>query len=95
MNSIRRQSIFSLLIMIEYKDQTFRKLYDRGNALCLQDIYFQGCTFDGCALSLTKDVHLRSTVRNVHLKIAYPMVVELGLQSLRALKSKVWLQMIS
>jgi hypothetical protein len=54
--------------MIEYKDQNFRKLYDRGDALCLENMHFERCLFESCALSLTKDVHLRSTVRNVSVK---------------------------
>lgn len=54
--------------MIEYKSHTFRKLYDRDGALCLEDIRLENCVFENCALSLTKDVHLRSAVRNVSVK---------------------------
>ncbi|HXR89871.1 MAG TPA: hypothetical protein VN750_06260 [Steroidobacteraceae bacterium] len=54
--------------MIEYKGQTFRKLYDRDGALCLEDIRLESCVFENCALSLTKNVHLRSVVRNVSIK---------------------------
>ena len=54
--------------MIEYRNQTFRKLYDRGDALVLENMHFESCMFESCALSLTKDVHLRSTVRNVSVK---------------------------
>jgi hypothetical protein len=31
-------------------------------------MHFENCMFESCALSLTKDVHLRSTVRNVSVK---------------------------
>ena len=54
--------------MIEYKNQTFRKLYDRGGALCLENMRFERCMFENCAISLTKDVGLRSTVRNVSVE---------------------------
>jgi|SRR5690242_1280156 len=54
--------------MIEYKNQTFRKLYDRGDALRLENMRFESCVFESCAISLTKDIHLRSTVRNVGVK---------------------------
>jgi hypothetical protein len=54
--------------MIEFKNQAFRKLFDRGDALCLENMHFENCIFENCALSLTKDVQLRSTVRNVSVK---------------------------
>ncbi|MGO9774795.1 MAG: hypothetical protein ACLPSW_35590 [Roseiarcus sp.] len=54
--------------MNEYKNQTFRKLYDDGGALCLENMRFENCMFESCELSLTKDVDRRSTVRKVSLK---------------------------
>jgi hypothetical protein len=54
--------------MIEYKNQTFHKLYDHGDALVLENMRFESCMFESCAVSFTKDVHLRSTVRNVSIK---------------------------
>jgi hypothetical protein len=54
--------------MIEFKNQTFRKLYDRGEALVLENMRFENCMFESCAVSLTKDVRLRSTVRNFRVK---------------------------
>jgi hypothetical protein len=54
--------------MIDYKNQTFRKLYDRGEALCLENMSLESCMFESCSLSLTKNVHLRSTVRSVSIK---------------------------
>ena len=51
-----------------YKNQTFRKLYDDGGALCLENMRFENCMFESCELSLTKDVDRRSTVRKVSLK---------------------------
>jgi hypothetical protein len=54
--------------MIGYKNQTFRKLYDHGGALCLENMRFESCMFESCAISLTKDVGLRSTVRNVSVE---------------------------
>jgi hypothetical protein len=54
--------------MTEYKNQTFRKLYDRGGALCLENMRFESCMFESCEISLTKDINLRSTVRNVSIE---------------------------
>jgi hypothetical protein len=54
--------------MIEYRNQTFRRLYDRGDALCLEDMHFESCTFESCEFSLTKDVSRRSALRNVSIK---------------------------
>jgi hypothetical protein len=54
--------------MIEYKNQTFRSLFDRGDALVLENMQFEDCMFENCAISLTKDVNRRSVVRNVTLK---------------------------
>jgi hypothetical protein len=36
--------------MIEYDNQTFRKLYDRGAALCLENIRFENCAANGCGI---------------------------------------------
>jgi len=40
--------------MMEYKNQTFRKLYDRGGALFLENMRFEDCMFESCEISLTK-----------------------------------------
>jgi hypothetical protein len=53
--------------MNTYKNQNFRQFFDRDSRGLFQDIVFDECTFDNCALSLTKDAGLRSTVRNVRL----------------------------
>jgi len=53
--------------MIEYKNQTFRKLYDHGQALVLENMRFESCAFESCWLTAKKSAHLRSTVRNVSL----------------------------
>jgi hypothetical protein len=52
--------------MKEYRNQTFRKLFDDGGAL-FSDMVFENCVFDWCGLSLTKSVDLMSRVRNVRL----------------------------
>lgn len=49
-------------------NETFFKLFDRNSAAVFADIDFEKCVFDNCALSLTKDCNLRSTVRNVRLR---------------------------
>ena len=54
--------------MIEYRKKTFRKLYDRGGALYLENMRFESCMFESCELSLTKDLLLRSTIRNISIK---------------------------
>lgn len=54
--------------MIAYKNQTFRSLFDRGDKLTLENIQFQDCVFENCAISLTKDIKRRSLVKNVSLK---------------------------
>ena len=53
--------------MIEFKNKAFDSLFDRGNALALQSMRFEGCSFSNCALSLTKRFELRSQVSNVEL----------------------------
>jgi len=54
--------------MTEYRDQIFSKIFDRGEAHCLQNMRFENCVFENCAISLAKELHLRSTVRGVSLK---------------------------
>lgn len=48
-------------------NKTFFKLVDRDSGLLYEDVDFEECVFDNCALSLTKDCSLRSTIRNVCL----------------------------
>ncbi len=51
--------------MIEYRQEKFDSLFDRGDSLSLSGMHFDQCVFSNCALSLTKDFGARSTVRNV------------------------------
>lgn len=59
--------LFLLPTMMQYRSQTFRKLFDRDSGALFTDMVFENCTFDWCGLSLTKEVNLRSTVRNIRL----------------------------
>ncbi|HJQ38910.1 MAG TPA: hypothetical protein VKB93_17375 [Thermoanaerobaculia bacterium] len=52
--------------MKKYEGQEFLKLYDDGGATFM-DLEFVKCFFRSCALSITLDPKLRSTVRNVRL----------------------------
>jgi len=58
----------ALSTTMDYKDRTFRSLFDRGDALRLENKHFENCMFENCALSLTKDASRRSVVKNVSLK---------------------------
>ena len=53
--------------MTTHTGQTYRQIFDRDSATTFEGLAFENCTFDNCALSLTKDVTLRSLVRNVRL----------------------------
>lgn len=54
--------------MTIHDGKTFRKLFDRDSGAVFEDMTFNKCVFDNCALSLTMSPELRSTVRNVRLK---------------------------
>ena len=54
--------------MIRFTEQTFTKLYDRDGARLLEGMTFDRCVFESCALSLTKDVRFRSTIRNINVR---------------------------
>jgi hypothetical protein len=54
--------------MIEHKNQIFHSLFDRGDALLLENMSFESCSFTNCKLSLTKERDRRSVVRNVTLR---------------------------
>ncbi len=47
--------------------ETFFKQFDQNSGALFEDLDFEECVFDNCALSLTKDNSLRSTVCNVRL----------------------------
>jgi hypothetical protein len=53
--------------MIEFKNKAFDSLFDRGDALTLQSMRFEGCSFSNCALALTKSIERRSEVRDIEL----------------------------
>ena len=54
--------------MIDYSCHEFNSLFDRGTGTTFEDLNFERCTFNNCAISLTKDVAQRAVVRNVLLK---------------------------
>ena len=47
--------------------QKFECFYDNDSGRVFSDIEFRKCTFESCAISITFDPKLRSTVRNVNL----------------------------
>ena len=47
--------------------QEFDSFYDQDSARLFSDIEFRRCKFVSCALSITTDPQLRSTIRNVNL----------------------------
>lgn len=50
-----------------FENQTFERFYDRNSGVVFSDLEFHGCRFESCAISMTRDPSLRSTVRNVRL----------------------------
>ena len=54
--------------MIEFRDRIFHSLDDRGDALLLENMSFESCTFFNCNLSRTKERDRRSVVRNITLR---------------------------
>lgn len=53
--------------MKKFENQTFSRLFDRGDGLYIEDAIFQSCSFEMCALSLTQDISKISTIRNIKL----------------------------
>jgi hypothetical protein len=53
--------------MNEFKGKIFHGHFDRGDKLRIEEMKFTECTFQGCALSLTKDISRMSEVRAVEL----------------------------
>jgi len=51
-----------------YDHKTFQAFRDRDSGAVLEDIEFRHCYFESCAVSITNDPRLRSTIRNVRLK---------------------------
>jgi hypothetical protein len=54
-------------MMTVFQDREFRTIYDQDSGAVFSDIAFHQCHFVSCALSITSDPALRSTVRNVTL----------------------------
>lgn len=54
--------------MLEFKNEIFGSLFDRGEALLLHDMHFDECTFTNSAISLTKQIGLRSILKNIELR---------------------------
>ena len=68
---------------IDYRDREFRSFRDRDSGAVFSDIEFQRCRFVSCALSITFDPALRTTIRNIRLLDCsqvgcslYPAIVE-------------------
>src|SRR5688572_26872222 len=53
--------------MKEFKNETFSRPFDRGDRLRIEDMVFDQCLFENCALSLTQDISRMSEVRRVEL----------------------------
>ena len=53
--------------MIEFANETFSSKVDRGGAGFIENLRFVNCEFNNGALSLTKSIEARTTVRNVEL----------------------------
>jgi hypothetical protein len=50
-----------------FRDQVFDHIIDRDSHCVFSDMRFERCTFESCAVSVTRDVALRSTIRNVEV----------------------------
>jgi hypothetical protein len=50
-----------------FKNAKYEQFYDRASGRTFSDILFERCVFESCAVSITKDPALRTTIRNVHL----------------------------
>lgn len=53
--------------MRQFLGQTFTGFDDRDSGSLFENLVFEKCVFDNCAISMTFDTRLRSTVRNVQL----------------------------
>ncbi len=54
--------------MTVFSSQEFDSLFDRCSGATFEDFKFERCTFNNCAISLTKEVPRRAVVRNVWLE---------------------------
>src|SRR5229473_493432 len=50
-----------------FEKQKFECFYDRNSSAFFEDIEFRRCRFESCAISMTRDPALRSTVRNMKI----------------------------
>lgn len=50
-----------------FENQTFERFYDQDSGNLFSDLEFRKCRFESCAISITRDPSLRSTIRNVKL----------------------------
>lgn len=53
--------------MKEFRNETFSRLFDRGDRLRIEDMTFRECLFENCALSLTQGISRMSEVRRVEM----------------------------
>lgn len=58
---------FSLTMIKVFEKQVFEGFYDRNSGALFSDLAFRRCSFEGCAISITRKPELRSTVRNASL----------------------------
>ena len=64
--------------MTIFSSQEFHSLIDRGTGNTFKDFQFESCTFDNCAISLTKDVSKRAVVRNVRMERCTAINCDIG-----------------
>lgn len=64
--------------MKHFKNETFNRLYDRGDGLLLEDMVFERCEFSHCTLSLTDNINRISTVRNVEMRYCSALYCHVG-----------------
>lgn len=50
-----------------FEKQRFECFYDQDSGRTFSDLEFRKCYFESCAISITRDPRLRSTVRNIRL----------------------------
>jgi hypothetical protein len=50
-----------------FLDRTFTHVLDRGSGATFSDMRFERCMFESCALSISLDPNVRTTVRNIEI----------------------------
>jgi hypothetical protein len=65
MNSIQ-QLLGSFAVKV-FEKKTFERFYDQDSGAVFSDLEFRDCVFQSCAISMTQNPRLRSTIRNIKL----------------------------